>query len=101
MTPDPAGIAINHTHASEALPFLKELPIARTWAGLMPFTLDGKPLIGAIPTRKNLYYVGGLSSGGFSRGPMAGQLLADLIDTGHPHYVLAEADPAGRITELA
>jgi glycine/D-amino acid oxidase-like deaminating enzyme len=34
------------------LPFLAELPIARTWAGLMPFPLDGKPLIGRITSGK-------------------------------------------------
>ncbi|RPJ26534.1 MAG: FAD-binding oxidoreductase, partial [Planctomycetaceae bacterium] len=44
--PDPAGIKVNHGHAAEVLPFLCELPIQRTWAGLMPFPLDGMPLIG-------------------------------------------------------
>ena len=48
-TPDPAGIEVNRGHAAEALPFLTGLPTARTWAGLMPFPLDGKPLIGRIP----------------------------------------------------
>ena len=78
IEPDPAGIQINREHVAEILPFLKEIPIQRTWAGSMPFSLDGAPLIGKIPQLPNLYIVGGLASGGFSRGPMAGKLLGRL-----------------------
>jgi len=96
--PDPAGIAVNHAHAAEVLPLLSTLSIVRTWAGLMPFSLDGAPLIGQIPQRRNLYIVSGLASSGFGRGPMAGKLLADAIHTGQPHPVLAAADPARCVT---
>jgi sarcosine oxidase subunit beta len=97
-TPAPAGIAVNRDHAAEILPFLRALPIERTWAGLMPFSFDGAPLIGRIPSLDNLYIVSGLASSGFGRGPMAGKLLADFLLTGHPHPVLAEADPARCVT---
>ncbi len=100
-TPDPAGIEDNRGHVIELLPSLAGLPIARTWAGLMPFSLDGKPLIGRIPGRDDLWIVSGLASSGFGRGPMAGKLLADYLHTGVPSPVLAEADPAGRIRERA
>ena len=96
--PDPAGITVNHDHAAEVLPLLRELPIARTWAGLMPFSLDGAPLIGKLPQYNSLYIVSGLASSGFGRGPMAGKLLADYIHSGHRHPVLAEADPARCVT---
>ena len=98
-TTDPAGIEVNRGHAAEVLPFLRELPVSRTWAGLMPFSLDGKPLIGRIPQRRNLYMVSGLASSGFGRGPMAGKLLADYIHTGHRPHVLETADPARCVTE--
>jgi sarcosine oxidase subunit beta len=98
-TPDPAGIAVNRTHAAEVLPLVEALPIARTWAGLMPFPLDGKPLIGRVPGRDGVWIVSGLASSGFGRGPMAGKLLADYLHTGTPAAVLAAADPAGRIRE--
>jgi sarcosine oxidase, subunit beta len=98
-TPDPAGIEVNRAHAIEVLPFLAGLGVARTWAGLMPFPLDGKPLIGRVPGRDGLWIVSGLASSGFGRGPMAGKLLADYLHTGVPAPVLAEADPAGRIRE--
>jgi sarcosine oxidase, subunit beta len=98
-TPEPAGIATNRAHAIEVLPFLADLPIARTWAGLMPFSLDGKPLIGRIPGREHLWIVSGLASSGFGRGPMAGKLLADHLHTGARASVLAEADPARCVRE--
>ncbi len=98
--PDPGGIEVNRRHAAEVLPFLGELPIAKTWAGLMPFPLDGKPLIGRIPGRDRAWIVSGLASSGFGRGPMAGKLLADYLHTGTPAPVLAEADPARRVREL-
>jgi glycine/D-amino acid oxidase-like deaminating enzyme len=99
--PDSAGIEVNHGHAAEVLPFLRELPVARTWGGLMPFALDGAPIIGRIAQRPHLYIVSGLASSGFGRGPMAGKLLADYIHTSHRPHVLAEADPARCVTQVA
>jgi sarcosine oxidase subunit beta len=96
--PDPAGIEVNYGHAAEVLPFLRNLPITRTWGGLMPFSLDGAPIIGKIPQRPHLYIVSGLASSGFGRGPMAGKLLADYLYTGHRPHMLAEADPARCVT---
>jgi len=98
-TPDPYGIEVNRGHAAEVVPVVRDLPIARTWAGLMPFSIDGSPIIGRIPLRDNLYIVSGLASSGFGRGPMAGKLAADLIHSGHMPPVLAEADPARCVTE--
>lgn len=54
-SPDLTGIETNRGHAAEVLPLLQYLPIKRTWAGLMPFSLDGRPLIGKIPQLDNLY----------------------------------------------
>ena len=93
-TPDAAGIEVNRGQATEVIPALREIPVARTWAGSMPFSLDGKPIIGKIPQLDHLFIVSGLASSGFGRGPMAGKLLAEYIHTGHRPQVLAEADPA-------
>ncbi len=97
--PDAVGIEVNRGHAAEVVPLVADLPIARTWAGLMPFSLDGSPIIGKIPLRDDLYIVSGLASSGFGRGPMAGKLAADYIHTGHMPHVLAESDPARCVTE--
>ncbi len=91
---------MNHAHAVEGLPFLRDLLIKRAWAGLMAVPLDGGPIIGAIPQRENLYIVSGLASSGFGRGPMTGKLLEDYIHTGHRPPILAESDPARCVTGL-
>ena len=96
--PDATGIEVNRGQAAKVIPLLRRLPVSRTWAGLMPFSLDGEPIIGRIPQLDNLYIVSGLASSGFGRGPMAGKLLADFIHTGHMPHVLAEADPARCVT---
>lgn len=97
-TPDLTGIETNRGHSCEVLPLLRELPIKRTWAGLMPFSLDGRPIIGKIPQMEDLYIVSGLCSSGFGRGPMAGKLLAEYLHTSARPSVLVEADPARCIT---
>ena len=97
--PDPAGIEVNRGHAADVVPIVARLPIARTWAGLMPFSIDGSPIIGRIPLRDNLFIVSGLASSGFGRGPMAGRLAAEYIHTGHMPHVLAESDPARCVIE--
>lgn len=97
--PDATGIEVNRGHAAEVIPLVASLPIARVWSGLMPFSLDGAPIIGKISLRENLFIVSGLSSSGFGRGPMAGKLAADYIHTGHRTHVLAESNPDRCVTE--
>ena len=99
-TVDAGGVEVNFGHVTEILPMLAHLSIARTWAGLMPFSLDGKPIIGRIPQIDNLYIVSGLASSGFGRGPMSGKLIADYVHTGHRPQVLAESDPARCVSLL-
>lgn len=98
-SPEPAGIEINRGHAAEVIPIVRTHPIARTWSGMMPFSVDGAPIIGKIPLRDNLFIVSGLASSGFGRGPMAGKLAADYIHSGQMPAVLAESDPARCVTE--
>ena len=99
-TVDMGGVENNFAHTAEILPFLNELSISRTWSGLMPFSLDGRPIIGKIPQLENLYIATGLASSGFGRGPMAGKLVADYVHTGHRPHVLAESDPARCVTAM-
>ena len=99
--PDISGIEVNRGHASEVIPLVAKLPIARSWAGLMPFSIDGSPLIGKIPIRDNLFIVSGLASSGFGRGPMAGKLVADYIHSTNMTDVLSEADPSRCVSEAS
>jgi glycine/D-amino acid oxidase-like deaminating enzyme len=66
--------------ASEAVPTVSTLPVKNVWGGIMPFTIDGAPLIGKVPGVSNVYVVSGLGGSGFMRGPMAGKLLGLLIE---------------------
>jgi len=89
-----SGIDVNKGHATEILPLLADFPIATTWSGLMPFSMDGHPIIGELPHNENLFVVTGLASSGFGRGPGAGMLIADLVARGAAHPTLSESDPA-------
>ena len=100
-TVDSSGIQVNFSHAAEVLPMLHQHSISRTWAGLMPFSLDGKPIIGKIPQIDDLYIVTGLASSGFGRGPMAGKLIAGCVHAGRPSPLLSQANPARCVTSLA
>jgi glycine/D-amino acid oxidase-like deaminating enzyme len=97
-TPEWEGIEANHAHALELFPFLQDLPIARTWAGWMPFTRDLHPLIGQIPHLDYLYLLTGLSSSGFEKGLMSGKLLAESINYGTEVPILSEADLARQVS---
>ncbi len=99
-TVDATGVEANFGHTTEILPMLGRLSISRAWAGLMPFSLDGRPIIGKIHQLDNLYIVSGLASSGFGRGPMAGKLIADYVHTGQRPQVLSESDPARCVTAL-
>tara|TARA_Y100001936_G_scaffold45878_1_gene44746 strand:- start:265 stop:1566 length:1302 start_codon:yes stop_codon:yes gene_type:complete len=98
---DISGIEVNRGHAAEVVPLVANLPIARSWAGLMPFSIDGSPLIGKIPIRDNLFIVSGLASSGFGRGPMAGKLTADYIHSKNMTGVLTAADPSRCVSEAS
>jgi len=97
-TPDEAGIEANRNHVIEIFPFLRQFPIKRTWAGLMPFTQSLEPIIGKIPQYENLYIVSGLSSSGFEQGPMSGKLLAEYIHSGQVSPILSSANPIRQVT---
>ena len=78
-------ITENKAHAEEVLPQLKEMPIGERWAGIMPFSADGKPIVGQLDEdedndQPSLYVCTGMGGSGFCRGPAAGLLLAHFID---------------------
>ena len=92
-TIEDSGIDVNKSHATEILPLLADLPITSTWSGLMPFSMDGHPIIGRLPNNDDLFVVTGLASSGFGRGPAAGMLIADAITRNELHPALWESDP--------
>ncbi|MGB5759117.1 MAG: FAD-binding oxidoreductase [Acidimicrobiales bacterium] len=96
-TVDEDGIAANHGHVAEVLPRIHDLSPARTWAGLMPFSLDGRPMLGPVPGHDGLFLAGGLASSGFGRGPMAGRLISDMVMDREPEFDTTTVVPGDRV----
>ncbi len=68
--------------------------VTHRWAGIMGFSADLLPVVGALPDSPGLYVAGGYSGVGNVLGHLCGAIAADLIATGtHPQ---APALDAGR-----
>ena len=68
--------------AIQRVPALAEARLMRAWAGLYEMTPDQTGIIGAVPGADGLYVIAGFSGHGFMHGPIAGQLMAELIAHG-------------------
>ena len=65
-------------------PSFGRLKVMRTWGGNCDMTMDGSPIIGALPV-KGLTMTGGWNYGGFKATPASGFLHAYTIARGEPH----------------
>lgn len=88
--PDRRTIRLAHERAKQALPALRDTPIASTWAGYIDTTPDGVPAIGELSQVPGLVLSAGYSGHGFGIGPGAGHLTAQIVAGDKPNY-----DPAG------
>jgi sarcosine oxidase subunit beta len=59
-------------------PPVGSVELARSWAGLEAFTLDGLPVIGPVPDVRGLLVAAGFSGHGFALSPAVGEVLARL-----------------------
>lgn len=76
--------------AIEYFPVLKNVHIIRTFAGLRPAVIDGKPIIGEIEERKGFYIAAGHEGDGIALAPITGKLMADLINGKRLAFDLSE-----------
>ena len=76
------GVGSIMAHVLEFFPEFEDLLVVRTWAGIMPYTPDGKPILGPVPGLEGFYLATGLCSGGLGTGAILGQLMANLINRG-------------------
>ncbi len=74
-------------------PAVSNINVARSWAGPMGFTADGKPLIGRYSQADGLFISAGYNGGGFSLAPVAGRIMADLIVDGETAFDIGPFDP--------
>jgi len=75
------------------LPALARLRILRQWGGVMDMTMDGSPIIGALPLA-GLVMNGGWCYGGFKAIPAGGYTTAHLIARGEAHPLTTHMDLA-------
>jgi sarcosine oxidase, subunit beta len=64
-------------------PALAEARLMRGWCGLYEMTPDQTGIVSQVPDVDGLYVIAGFSGHGFMHGPIAGQLMAELIVRGH------------------
>lgn len=67
---------------------------AQPWMGARPCTVDMKPVIGAAPRHRGLWFNFGHAHQGFTLGPVSGRLLAELIGGEAPLVDAAPYSPA-------
>ena len=63
-------------------PVLADAQLMRTWTGLYEMTPDQTGIVSPVPDVAGLYVIAGFSGHGFMHGPIAGQLMAELIANG-------------------
>jgi len=63
-------------------PALAEAQLMRGWAGLYEMTPDQTGIVSAVSGADGLFVIAGFSGHGFMHGPIAGQLMAELIADG-------------------
>ena len=65
--------------AVRRVPVLADARLMRTWSGLYEMTPDQTGIVSAVPGVAGLHVIAGFSGHGFMHGPIAGQLMAELI----------------------
>jgi sarcosine oxidase subunit beta len=63
-------------------PALAEASLMRGWAGLYEMTPDQTGIVSAVAGVAGLHVIAGFSGHGFMHGPVAGQLMAELVADG-------------------
>ncbi|UCH24661.1 MAG: FAD-binding oxidoreductase [Trueperaceae bacterium] len=78
---------------STLLPQLATSDWASESVGLISFSVDGEPILGALGDLPGLYLGCGFHSGGFAYNPVAGELLAEIVSEGAPSIELSAFSP--------
>jgi glycine/D-amino acid oxidase-like deaminating enzyme len=91
--PDPAAwVERILQRAARFVPGVADAPIRGTRSCARPQSMDGRPLVGAVPGRRRLYICAGHGPWGISTGPASARLVVDQI-LGREPDVPAALDP--------
>ncbi len=86
-TPDRDLVPGVAERAVRRLPAMEDATVMRVWAGLYEMTPDQMGIISAVAEAPGLHVLAGFSGHGFMHGPIAGQLMAELVADGRAHTV--------------
>lgn len=92
-----AGIAQIVSGATRLLPALASARPTRTWAGLRPVTPDGRPIVGADPETRGLWFATGHGRNGILLAALTGEIIGDLLTKGETDVDITALQP-GRPT---
>jgi len=84
--------------AMRVIPGLSKLNVLRSWAGYEGVTPDSYPYLGLLPGHGNIFCAA-CARGGFTLGPLMGQLLGELILSGATSKPIDIFDP-GRFSHV-
>lgn len=76
------------SYASKFVPFLKDVHVIRTFAGLRPFTSDGKAILGPVKGVEGFLMAAGHEGDGVCLAPITGRLISEFIRTGKSSFPL-------------
>jgi sarcosine oxidase subunit beta len=77
-----AGIKCVTSHAMRMVPALSQVRAVRLFAGLRPYTPDGRAFMGTVPGYDGLYVAAGHEGDGIAYAPITGRTMAELMLTG-------------------
>ncbi|MEO7383660.1 MAG: FAD-binding oxidoreductase [Novosphingobium sp.] len=66
-----------------AMPAFAKVNVIRSWSGIESYLRDDIPIMGPSATTPGLFYAFGFCGSGFQIGPCVGDVMAELIATGH------------------
>ncbi|WP_439498533.1 NAD(P)/FAD-dependent oxidoreductase [Bosea sp. (in: a-proteobacteria)] len=79
--------------ATDLFPMVRDVRIARSWAGMEAKTRDLLPVLGPSPTAPGLFHSFGYSGHGFQLVPVAGAIIRDLVVEGGTRRAIAAFRP--------
>ena len=88
--------------AKEIVPAIKAAKRLHCWTGIRPRTSRRLPLLGPFPKRPGHFIANGGYKIGFGLAPLVGEVLADLVQTGHcriPHEFLPSSTIDRMVTD--
>jgi glycine/D-amino acid oxidase-like deaminating enzyme len=78
-TTTPEAINAIAKNAVNYLPWIKDLDVIRSFAGLRPYSPDGLPIMGTVKGVKGFYIATGHSGDGICLAPITGRLMSELV----------------------